>query len=366
MISSKAVGSVTLIIIAVAGSRIFAAEKTAAELYGQGVHAYFAHDYDSAIALLSASIKKNSSDPRAYYFRGLAHASQQGTDAGLADFAKGADLETNPTDERLYGVNSALQRIQGSLRLTLEQQRTAARLAAAERKKKQDRIKYEQLKRREDVVLYKPNQPIKSIDLKLPPVDLGGQDPFATGAAFSGGKQVGTVAPAVVEPSADAMESPAESEGEKPRDPFSDPGAKPAAPKKSDNPFGDMTPAEEPPKAEKAPDTSNPFGDDMSKAAADDPVFDDSVKPELPPGMNIGGSIMDMLGKTLSGKSAESKNRDPFADDEPAIPPKTETPADDAGTKPADDAASKPANDAGAKAGKKPEKKADPDDDPFK
>ena len=50
MISNKAVGSMTLVIIGVAGLQIFAAEKTAVDFYGQGVHASFASDYDTAIS----------------------------------------------------------------------------------------------------------------------------------------------------------------------------------------------------------------------------------------------------------------------------------------------------------------------------
>ena len=64
MISNNAVASMALVITAVMGNGILAAEPTAAELYGQGVHAYFAADYDSAITLLSESIRQNGADPR--------------------------------------------------------------------------------------------------------------------------------------------------------------------------------------------------------------------------------------------------------------------------------------------------------------
>ena len=218
----------TLVIIAVVGMHMQAAEQTASELYGQGVHAYFGSDYDSAIASLSASIEKNAGDPRAYYFRGLALASRHGLDAGLADLAKGADVEVNRVDERLYDVNGALQRVQGSLRMEVEKQRTGARLAAAQKKKKQDLVKYERLKRREDIVLFQPDRPVTKIDLELPKVVLKSGDPFANGFAFTGGKEVASATPAPVEPSADTVATPAGMDSEAPRDPFADPIAQPA------------------------------------------------------------------------------------------------------------------------------------------
>ena len=90
--------------------------------------------------LLSESIEKNGSDPRAYYFRGLALASTSGVQAGLADFTKGADVEVNQADRPVYDINGALQRVQGPLRLELEKVRAATRKAAVERQKKRDRF----------------------------------------------------------------------------------------------------------------------------------------------------------------------------------------------------------------------------------
>ncbi len=323
MISSKAVWPMTFVIIAVAGNCISAAEQTAVEFYGQGVHAYFAADYDSAIATLTKSIEKDDHDPRAFYFRGLALASRDGLDAGTADLAKGADLEMDPVDKRLFGVNSALQRVQGKLRLALEKQRTIARLATAERKKKRERVKYEKLRRREDIVLFQPDLPIKKVNFELPVVELGDKDPFASGSAFSGGNEVVPTTPTlVVEPATPITEP---TDGNEPRNPFA------GKPEATENPFGDLAPAEVPADVEEKSGVSNPFGDDMAEVAPDDPIFDDNVRPELPPGMNVGGTIIDLIGRTLSEKPDESQNRDPFADDDPVDPPKVDPPADDAG-----------------------------------
>ena len=232
----------------------------------------------------------------------------------------------NRLDRKLYDVNGALQRMQGGLRLTLEQQRSAVRRAAAERKKRQDRIKYERLKRREDYVLFQPDRPVKKIDFKLPKVDLAGKDPFATGVAFTGGKQVRTAALAVDKRGADGTAPSTDGDRGEFRDPFAAPVEKP------DDPFADSSRGKKSPKAEMEPGSSNPFGEGAIEVPPDHPVFDKNVRPELPAGMDVGGTIMDLLNKTLSGKPSESKNRDPFGEDEPETPPKAES--DDSGSKP--------------------------------
>jgi hypothetical protein len=264
--------------------------------------------------------------------------SRDGLDAGLADLAKGAELEMAQREEKFYNVNGALQRVQGYLRLELEKQRTAARLAAAEKKKKQDRVKYEQLRRREDIVLFDPDRPIKKVSLELPKVDLKGGDPFATGVAFSGGNEVESAAPLPVQSSV-APEEPLEMGSGEQRDPFGGPP--------SENPFGDTGPAAKPKvEAEENPfGDSNPFGDEMGKVDPEDPIFNEDVPPEMPPGMdagpdqppgmNVGGALMDLLGKTLSGASNAAPDRDPFGDNSGApIPPKAD-PDDGTGAEPA-------------------------------
>lgn len=331
MISSKAMKSMALVIVSMASTYIVAGEPTAANLYGKGVHAYFAGDYDSAIAWLTESIQKNEGDPRAYYFRGLAKASRDGVEAGLADFATGAELEVDPVDEKYYNVNGALQRVQGRLRVALEQQRSAVKKAAAEKKKRQERVKYEQLKRREEVVLYKPgqpsmpaDQPAKERDLELPEVELG-IDPFATDAAFSGGDVVKSAEPDLTEETEDTVAGPAAGESEKPSETVA------GKSDTSESPFGDTTPAAKPGDEEEKPDESdpfdgeNPFGDTAAKTPSANPLFDDSVRPELPMSMDVGGNIMNVLEKTLSGKSSD---RDPFSDEESAAAPKSKTAAE--------------------------------------
>ncbi len=355
MIRQQSVGWMTFVLVSLVGTYVMGQDEGAAELYGRGLHAYFAGDYDLAVGLLSESIAKNGSDPRAYYFRGLALASTSGLASGLADFTKGADVEINQADRPVYDINGALQRVQGSLRLELEKVRAATRKAAVERQKKRDQVRYEELKRREDIVLFDPNRPAPQVKLDLPKPDLRGkEDPFESGVAFSGGQQVDYVAPTPVEPA----EAPAmTSDGSQPRDPFADTTAKApaeaadpfASPVKKNKPSGGKTPT-----AESPPTGANPFGDNMPKLELE------GAEEPAGPATNIGGGLIDLLGKTLSGQTG---NRDPFgapAKEEPA--PGNEPDKKAAASPPANTPAADPFGTPAKKEpapGVEPEKKAD-------
>ncbi len=84
MIRQTSVGGMTLVLVAVAGTFVARADESARELYGCGIHAYFSGDYALAAELMGQSIAKLPTDPRAYYFRGLAHANLGGVEAGLS------------------------------------------------------------------------------------------------------------------------------------------------------------------------------------------------------------------------------------------------------------------------------------------
>jgi hypothetical protein len=365
-----------LVILAVSVLCVRAAEDTAAELYGRGVHAYFAGDYDSAMAFLNESIAKNATDPRPYYYRGLALAATEGLSAALPELAHAAEVEVSQQGDRRYDVNAALQRVQGAIRMELEKQRRAVRMAAAERKKKQDQIKYEELKRREEVVLYRPDQPAPKLDFEVPEIDLGGPDPFATGAAFTGGQEVAVATPRPIPSGADSSVQPgADQEA---RDPFAETEDDMGSAADAENPFGTPAPSAKKPPAQKPAPTppaaeANPFGDDMEAVTPDNPLFDDSVRPNLPPGMNVGGTLLDILGKTLSGQGAGSADRDPFGGAAPAAPPAEQPAPADSGANPFDDAppakaepAAEPAATETAPAAEPAAPPAEPDDDPFR
>jgi hypothetical protein len=131
-------------------------------LYGQGVHAYYNGDYESAVRYLTATISKNTDDPRSYYFRGLANAKLGNDEASLADLKKGAAIEA--LDNRgVYQISTALQRIQGQPRLQIEKLRKQARLDLAAAEKVRLQARYEQQQSDEAAVLRKPAQTAPSI-----------------------------------------------------------------------------------------------------------------------------------------------------------------------------------------------------------
>ena len=354
MIRHKSIGWMTLVLLGLAAGIAAGQDESAAELYGKGVHAYFAADYDQAVAWLTESITKFDGDPRAYYFRGLALASETGVEAGLADFNQGADVEINRTDRPIYNINGALQRVQGSLRLELEKVRAATRQAAIDRQKKRNRIRYEELKRRDEVVLFKPNQPAPQADLELPKPDLGGApDPFASGMAFSGGKQMAAAAPTAATTAAATTPG-----GAQPEDPLAEQAGGAAAPAEEADPFADpgmagkTAPAPGEAKTPQGEDESNPFGTDLPKL--DLPTEDAPAAPKA----GMAGGLMKILGKTLAGAS----DRDPFADPAPQDKPAADADAEakkpgadePPATDPFADDEEKPA------AGAKPETSGDP------
>lgn len=131
-------------------------------LYGQGVHAYYNGDYESAVRYLTATISKDTDDPRSYYFRGLANAKLGNDEASLADLKKGAAIEALD-DRGFYKISTALQRIQGQPRLQIEKLRKQARLELVAAEKVRLQARYEQQQSDEAVALRKPAQTGPSI-----------------------------------------------------------------------------------------------------------------------------------------------------------------------------------------------------------
>lgn len=98
---------------------------------GGGIHAYHAGDFSRAYDDLTAAIEAGTSDPRTYYFRGLAALRLGRTSEADADFASGAEREA--TSGSIRRVSLSLERIQGHDRLALERFRARARLGALQR-----------------------------------------------------------------------------------------------------------------------------------------------------------------------------------------------------------------------------------------
>jgi len=187
------------------------------ELYGKGIHAYFARDYAEAHKQFTASIEQGSKDPRCYYFRGICLAKLGRPEDAAADVKQGAVLELGNT-EQLHDVSNSLQRIQGSDRMMIEKQRAAVRLEAARKAKALRDAMYEQWKQDEARVI-RQSQSSKA----------GGAlaNPAATGPIKTVGPAGGAAKPAPGQPAAQA---PAKSIDD---DPFGEPEEKPAPPAKT-------------------------------------------------------------------------------------------------------------------------------------
>lgn len=122
-----------------------------AAAYGDGVHAYFAGDYQRAYEDLTQAIEAGTNDPRAFYFRGLAALRQGRSDEAEADFTSGADRESQGLGD--WPVSRSLERIQGAERLQLERHRMRARVANLQRRREADRLRYSQIEAAQPDVL---------------------------------------------------------------------------------------------------------------------------------------------------------------------------------------------------------------------
>lgn len=138
------------------------------ELYGQGVHAYFAGDLQKANELLTTAIDAGTRDPRAYYFRGLVQTRQGGIGAGMADYETGADVEYGVNRGLNVNVPKALERIQGPMRAELEKVRQAARLASRDSQATLQRSRLESL-RQSGTVPAIPSEAESVLDGRLTP-----------------------------------------------------------------------------------------------------------------------------------------------------------------------------------------------------
>ena len=114
------------------------------QIYGNGVHAYFAEDYLRAHQLFTEAIDGHSQDPRCYYFRGLALLKLGRPQDADLDFQQGARLESSSDRARAYNVARSLERVQGSDRSRLEQCRMQARVTVLQKSENERRLRYQE------------------------------------------------------------------------------------------------------------------------------------------------------------------------------------------------------------------------------
>lgn len=184
--------------------------------YGTGVHAYHAGDYQRSYDDLTAVIDGGSSDPRAFYFRGLAALKLGRIDEAEADFAAGATREAAAVGS--WNVPRSLERIQGEDRLRLERHRARARVALMQRRREAIVRRYTEVDAAQEGVLRRRRP--ETVPARETPAVAGGE-------AEANGE--------LPEPEPDADDAPAE---EAPAD------EEPMA-EETDSPFEDEPAAEE-------------------------------------------------------------------------------------------------------------------------
>lgn len=221
MRTSTTVRAVAIGMIAVCGMMLAATavareDAILAVAYGNGVHAYYAGDYQRSYDELSAAIDGGTRDPRALYFRGLAALRLGRLDEADADFALGATAEA--AGRGGWAVGRSLERIQGEPRLQLEKHRVRARMAALQERREAIVRHYSQF----DAV-----QP--DVQRSRRPENLPGLPTPADEAAAQPTEPVTVPAAPMAEDDAD----------EPAPEPAKEPAAPAPKPAKSDDPFGD-------------------------------------------------------------------------------------------------------------------------------
>jgi hypothetical protein len=233
---------------------LFAQDAVLGQEYGSGVHAYFMGDSQTAYERLTAAAQGGSKDPRVFYFRGLTYLQLGRPQEATMDFRKGADLESKDIN-RFYNVGKALERVQGSARLQLEDYRVDARMAALEQAERIRKARYEAMKREEDRVLREQSLAAPEGPEVVPPPAAESDNPFAAPAATAPPDKKGAeTKPAAKKPDAD-------------EDPF--------APAKSSDKAADKRPP-----AKKADEKKAAAEDDPFKPAPADEKKPDAKKPD--------------------------------------------------------------------------------------
>jgi len=114
-----------------------------AEMYGRGVHSYYAGNMDDALEHLTMAIDNDIKDPRAYYFRGMVHHVTGRPEQAESDWQAGAKMEASGRVNASIG--RSLSRFQGSARLKLESIRRKAKLEALADAMKRSKQRYGEL-----------------------------------------------------------------------------------------------------------------------------------------------------------------------------------------------------------------------------
>lgn len=261
-------------------SNVMAQDDAMVEIYGQGIHRYFAGDYREAERLLSMVVDSGSQDPRAHYFRGLSQYMQGRSQEAKYDFENGAMAEAR--GKRVVPVGMSLQRVQGAVRCEIEKARQSARIAVIVEQAQARRMREDAARAQGGAMpsggALSPNMPVP-----IPPTSADATDPFAKGGGLQAGK-----------PSAQGAQ-PTPPAADKATDPFRDDPVQGAAPgtlpaPATPDPFAPATPA-----TPSAPSTTaDPFSaPDAAAPTTDGAATADPFSAPATPAPSDGGATAD-------------------------------------------------------------------------
>lgn len=103
-------------------------DKALVKLSADGQQAFLSGKNELAVQLLDVAANHGSTDPRVFYFRGLAKQKLGLSDEAVNDYKLGIGLELHPANR--IDVDLALEQVQGEIRRELEQHRHEAISAA--------------------------------------------------------------------------------------------------------------------------------------------------------------------------------------------------------------------------------------------
>jgi len=258
----------------VQGQPVMTEVTALARAYGAGVHAYFSGDVQRAYDDLTQAIEAGTSDPRAWYFRGLAALKLGRVDEAEADFSTAATRETEADGD--WAVSRSLERVQGHDRLALERHRVRARVAGYEQRKQAVERRYSQIESLQSDVLRERRPEGSSPDSAgqfgaeevVPPVP---ETPTTAPVDEPAGPAPTDAVrePATEDPASPVEPEPAESE------PATEPpmeDATPAAEAEPEAPPAPAIEADDPPMAEDAPGTDPAADGEKAAETEDDPA----------------------------------------------------------------------------------------------
>ena len=296
-------------------SSAHAADPSVLAIYGDGVHSFYAGNFQQSYDYLSQVIDIGTDDPRVYYFRGLSAlrlGSQRDADD---DFKKGATFEAQRGNTRT--VSRALERIQGPDRLLLEQSRSNARLALAERQEPrlgEPRQSFLSGGRRYSGIggtESKEELPQPEAEAKAPTPANNSRETEVAGEKADGAEPMQTFGAEKAQRESDAFlgkTDEKESEmADKPEPASSSPDTKNSK-ALFDDPFGDDPFADAPRRTDPPLKKPVPNADEANKSASDssDPF---NFAPRRPTGSNTQRDQIEMQNEMLDAEATDSRDQ---------------------------------------------------------